>query len=77
MFSDFRYWTDNGACYHYYPGEVNYEDTILQVYEAAMQNNIPFRYLQVLVALLAGSRRLVMKFSSLTLGGISRVITTA
>jgi hypothetical protein len=41
------YWTDNGACYHYDPGETNYEDTMLQVYEAAVEMNIPFRYLQL------------------------------
>ena len=42
------YWTDNGACYYYYTGHfANYEDAMIGVKTYAVEQDIPFRYLQV------------------------------
>ena len=42
------YWTDNGACYHYYNSPYdNYEDLLIAVKKYADENAIPFRYVQV------------------------------
>ena len=42
------YYTDNGACYYYYTGPyANYEEAMLAVNEDSVENNIPYRYLQI------------------------------
>ncbi len=44
-----RYWTDNGACYYYYPGKgySNYEDLLVAVKNTSDKANIPYRYVQL------------------------------
>ena len=42
------FWTDNGACYYYNTGKYdNYEDAIFAVKMESLDNNIPYRYLQL------------------------------
>ncbi len=42
------YWTDNGGCYYYNTGKYkNYEETILAVKKASVDNKIPYKYLQL------------------------------
>ena len=49
MYSCYRYWTDNGACYYYTTGSnySNYEDLIVAVKKDADQSGLPFQYVQV------------------------------
>lgn len=46
---DYRYWTDNGACYYHTSGSQysNYEDLLVAIKKDADQKSIPFRYVQV------------------------------